>query len=48
MRIRGLELDPGREAVGVTLVGDAGDDFDKADDDADTGIGHFPGSLSLD
>lgn len=48
MRIRELELDPGREVVRVTIVGDDGDDFDKADDDADIVIGRVPDSLCLD
>lgn len=46
MRIRELELDPGREVVRVTIVGDDGDDFDKAD--ADIVIGRVPDSLCLD
>ena len=44
MRIRGLELSPGREVVRVTAVGDDGDDFGEADDGAGINVGRFPNS----
>lgn len=45
MRIRGLELGPGREVVRVTAVEDDRNDFDEADDGAGINVGRFPNSL---
>lgn len=42
MRIRGLELGPGREVVRVMALGDDGNDFDEADDGACIDVGRFP------